>query len=111
VRATWQSPKNAAADHQSGDLLNLDWVLGVHLNEAIEIGAAGNVVQQIGADRGTGTELEPFMTQSISIGPAGIYSAAVGHTPLILGVKWEHDVDAHNTFEGDVVTAQATVVL
>jgi hypothetical protein len=69
VRATWLAlTNNNATDYQSGDPLHLDGAVGLHLREAFEIGAAGNVVR-------------------------------------------ERDVDAHNTFEGDVVSAQATVAL
>jgi len=104
---------NDATQYESGDILHFDWGVGLHFGpgEAWEAGVVGNVVQQIGADRGAGAQLGPNKAQSLGIGPAVSYSAAIGHMPLSFGVKWEHDFDAHNTFEGDMVNATLTIGL
>jgi len=103
---------NGATNYQSGDLFHLDWAIGKHFGEggAWELGIAGNVVQQIGSDSGTGAVLGPFKTQSLGIGPALAYSTAIGKTPLILNAKWESDFDSHKTMGGDLVTVSATIV-
>jgi hypothetical protein len=105
--------RNDATDYQSGDLLQFDWGVGKHFGHegAWEIGVAGNLVEQIGPDTGSGAKLGPFKAESFGLGPALTYRTEVGHLPLNLGVRWEHDVAAHNTLDGDVVAVSATIVL
>jgi hypothetical protein len=102
--------KNDATNYKSGDIMNVDWAIGDYFGGgAWEAGVAGNIVQQIGADRGSGAKLGPFKEQSFGLGPALSYSTKLGSVPTSLSAKWEHDIDTHNTFEGDVVTVSATV--
>jgi hypothetical protein len=102
---------NEATQYASGDILHLDWAVGLHFGKGWEAGVAGNMVQQIGADHGSGAALGPFKAQSFGIGPAVSYSTEWGHTPLSFSARWEHDVEAQNTFEGDAVIASLTVGL
>jgi hypothetical protein len=103
--------KNDATDYQTGDTMNLDWAIGKHFGaaEEWEAGIVGNVVQQIGADRGNGAKLGPLKAEGIGIGPGINYGTKFGNTPVNFSAKWEHDIDAHDTFEGDVVSASVTV--
>ena len=96
---------NDATDYQSGDLIQLDWALGDHFGAALawEAGVAGNLVQQITPDTGSGAKLGSFEASSFGLGPALSYNTKYGDVPINLAVKWEHDVYAHNTFKGDVV--------
>jgi hypothetical protein len=102
--------KNDATDYQTGDTLNFDWAIGKHLGAAgeWEIGIAGNAVQQIGADRGTGAKLGPLKAESYGLGPAVNYGTKFGDTPVSFAAKWEHDFDAHDTFKGDLAMVSAT---
>jgi hypothetical protein len=68
------------------------------------------MIQQVGADRGSGAKLGPFKAQSYSIGPALNYGTQIGKTPLSLSAKWEHDFDTRNTFRGDVAMFSVTAV-
>jgi hypothetical protein len=70
---------------------------------------AGNLVQQIGADHGSGALLGSLKAQSTGLGPAVSYNTKFGSSMLSLGAKWEHDLDHHNTFGGDVVTVSAAM--
>ena len=103
--------KNDATDYQSGDLLHVDWALGKKFGAGLawELGIAGNIMEQVGADRGTGAKLGPFKAQSVGLGPAIGYGAKFGNTPVNFSAKWEHDLDTHNTFRGDIVNVSATV--
>lgn len=105
--------RNTATDYQSGDLLHLDWGLGMHFGEGLawEAGVVGNVVQQVGADRGTGAKLGPLKAESFAIGPSISYNTKIGKSPLSLSAKWEHDLVSHNTFGGDIVSVSATIGL
>lgn len=96
---------NNATDYQSGDLIQLDWALGKHFGTALEweAGVAGNLVEQITGDTGSGAKLGPFEASSFGIGPALSYNTKFYGVPANLGAKWEHDVYAHNTFKGDVL--------
>jgi len=97
---------NNATDYQSGDLINLDWALGDHFGAALEweAGVAGNLVEQISPDTGSGAKLGSFEASSFGLGPALSYSTKFYGVPVNMGAKWEHDVYARNTFKGDVVT-------
>jgi len=102
---------NDATDYQSGDILHVDWAIGKRFGEGLawEAGIQGNIVEQIGADRGSGAKLGPFKEQAFGIGPALGYSTKFGSTPVSFSAKWEHDFDTRNTFKGDVVSVNATV--
>jgi len=100
--------RNDVTDYQSGDIVHLDWAIGLHLG-AWEIGVAGNVVQQIEGDSGTGARLGSFKAQSWGLGPAINFNTKIGEMPLVLQARWQHDFDVKNTFEGDVVVASATL--
>ena len=103
---------NTTTNYQSGDLLQLDWAIGKRFGPggAWEFGVTGNIVQQLGADSGSGARLGPFKAESLGIGPGLGYTTAIGGTPTVLNARWERDFDAHNTFKGDVVVASATFV-
>jgi hypothetical protein len=100
---------NPVTHYQSGDIFQMDWAVGKHIR-AWEAGVAGNVVEQIGADRGSGAKLGPFKAQSIGVGPALSYSTKLSRVPVVFSAKWERDVQARNTFKGDVVDVGMTVV-
>lgn len=102
---------NDVTDYESGDILHMDWAIGWHFAEGWEVGAQGNIMEQIGADRGLGARLGPNKAESIGVGLGASYTTQIGHSPLVLGVKWEHDIDAHHTFEGDVLSANLTLGL
>jgi hypothetical protein len=103
--------EDTTTNYQSGDLLHLDWAIGKRFGGgAWEAGVNGNVVQQVGADSGAGARLGPFKAESIGIGPGINYATKVGSTPASFAMRWERDVDAHNTFRGDMVLASATFV-
>ncbi|HWU54422.1 MAG TPA: transporter [Rhizomicrobium sp.] len=102
--------RNDATDYQSGDLLHFDWAVGNHVTPNWEIGLAANLVQQLSADSGTGAKLGAFKAQSFGLGPAVNYSAKWGNTPVSFSAKWERDVTHTNTFGGDLITVNATVV-
>ena len=101
--------ENTTTQYQSGDILHVDWALGKHFG-AWEFGVNGNIVEQLGADRGAGARLGPFKAESLGIGPGLSYATAIGSTPANFAARWERDFNAHNTFRGDVVVASATFV-
>jgi hypothetical protein len=101
--------ENDATDYQSGTVFQADWAIGKHLGAWV-IGVAGNVVQQITDDSGTGAKLGGFRMQSFGIGPAINYTAMLGKAPLTFSAKWQPDVSATNTLKGDVVTASLAFV-
>jgi hypothetical protein len=105
--------RNTATDYQSGDIMHLDWAVGAHFGAkgAWEAGVAGNLVQQIGPDTGAGAKLGPFKAQSFGLGPSLSYQAALGHVPISLNARWEHDLTHHDTFDGDVVSVSTAAVL
>jgi len=105
--------RNDATDYQSGDIVHLDWAVGEHFGEkgAWEAGIAGNVVEQICGDSGSGARLGPFKAESFGLGPALSYQTVLGRVPVSFTARWEHDLTHHDTFDGDVVSIAATAVL
>jgi hypothetical protein len=103
--------KNTATDYQSGDIAQVDWAVGLHLDPQWEVGVAGNIVEQVGPDRGSGAKLGPFRAESFGVGPAVTYNAKIGRFPVSFSARWETDLVHHNTFDGDVVSVSATIVL
>ena len=101
---------NDATDYQSGDIVNLDWAIGKHFGAQWEAGIAGNVVNQITGDSGSGARLGSFREYSLGLGPSVSYSTKFGTTPVSFSAKWERDLDTTNTFRGDVVTLSASAV-
>lgn len=101
--------RNDVSDYQSGDILHLDWAIGVHL-DAWELGVAGNLVNQVEGDSGSGARLGPNKARGFGVGPAVNYSTKFGDTSVVFTTKWQHDFEAVNTFEGDVVNVTATIV-
>jgi hypothetical protein len=101
--------ENEATDYQSGVVFHMDWAIGKHFG-AWEIGVAGNVVEQITDDSGSGAQLGAFRMESFGIGPAVSYTAMVRTSPLTFSAKWIPDISATNTFEGDVITASLVFV-
>ena len=101
---------NNATDYQSGVLWHLDWAIGKHLGKW-ELGVAGNFVEQITGDSGSGAKLGDFKAHSIGIGPAINYNAMIGPAPLIFSAKWEPDVSASKTFKGDVIMVSLSLIL
>lgn len=103
--------ENSATQYQSGDMINLDWAIGKHFGAKgeWEAGIAGNLVQQVSGDSGPGARLGPFKASSYGLGPAISYSTMLGSFPASFSARWEHDIDATNTFKGDLAIVSATV--
>jgi len=103
--------ENHATQYQSGDAINLDWAIGKHFGAKSEweAGIAGNLVQQVSDDSGPGAKLGPFKAASYGIGPAISYSTLLGGFATSFSARWEHDIDASNTFKGDIAVVSATV--
>jgi len=101
---------NNATDYQTGGTFNLDWAIGKRFGEGLqwEAGVAGNVVDQVAGDSGSGAKLGAFEEFSFGLGPAISYGTKFSNVPVTFSAKWEHDVDTTNTFKGDVVTVSAT---
>ncbi len=101
--------ENDVTQYQSGDIVHLDWAIGLHIDEWV-LGVQGNYENQITGDSGPGALLGSNKLESWGLGPAVNYAAKFGEVPVQFSAKWEHDFDATRTFEGDVVQATATIV-
>ncbi|HET7086625.1 MAG TPA: transporter [Rhizomicrobium sp.] len=102
--------RNEATDYQSGWLMHLDWGIGNHITPSWEIGLAGNWMQQLSDDSGTGAKLGPFRAQSFGLGPAATFATKWDGMPVSFTAKWERDVTHTNTIGGDLITVNATIL-
>jgi len=106
--------ENTATHHQSGDILHLDFSSGYHftgLGGEWEAGVAGNVVDQVAPDTGSGAKLGPLEAKSFGIGPMITCSSKLDGVPVAFSARWQHDVTASKTLGGSIVYVTATVVL
>jgi hypothetical protein len=101
--------KNDATDYQSGNLLHLDWAIGNHVSRNWEIGLAGNWVQQLSDDGGSGAKLGAFRAQSFGLGPAANYATKWANMPVSFTAKWERDVFHTNMLGGDLIVVNGTI--
>jgi hypothetical protein len=95
--------ENPATDYLSGDVLNLEGAITKNFG-SLGVGGVAYAVIQTTPDSGSGARLGSFESRVYGVGP--IVSLTLGGTtpaPLTLLIKWYHEFDAENTFEGDVI--------
>lgn len=99
---SWENP---TTEYETGNILNLEGAITKNFGP-LGVGAVGYAMVQTTPDSGPGARLGSFESRVFGIGP--ILSLTLGGNtpaPLTLLVKWYHEFDAENTFEGDVVDA------
>jgi hypothetical protein len=96
----WENP---TTDYETGNILNLEGAVTKNFGP-LGVGAVSYAMIQTTPDSGAGARLGSFESKVYGIGP--ILTVTLGGTtaaPLTLLVKWYHEFDAENTFEGNVV--------
>ena len=97
---SWENP---ATNYETGNILNLEGAITKNFGP-LGVGGVAYAMIQTTPDSGAGARLGSFESQVFGIGP--IVSLTLGGatpTPLTLLVKWYHEFDAENTFEGNTV--------
>jgi len=96
--------ENQTTDYRTGQLLHFDAAVTKAFGDW-RIGAVGYAMIQTTGDSGQGARLGSFKSEVYGAGPILSYDAKIGERPVTLLLKWYHEFEAQNTFEGDTVTA------
>lgn len=95
--------RNSDTDYQTGQELHLDLVFNQFLSESFAVGLHGFVLKQITGDSGSGAQLGGFKAEAAGVGPALLWTTAVGGNEVSFIAKWMHEFHAENRLEGDHV--------
>jgi hypothetical protein len=93
--------ENDDTDYQTGQELHLDFVFNQFLSESFAIGLHGFYLKQITGDSGSGALLGDFKAEAAGVGPAAMWSRAVGDQEVVFIAKWIHEFHAERRLEGD----------
>ncbi len=98
--------KNNDTKYRSGTQAHIDGTLAQHfkiLSGIAGIGITGFRYQQIKGDSGAGAIFGDFKAKSHGIGPVISYIKKTSAATIIARLKWLHEFDSKNRFQGDIV--------
>ena len=101
--------ENTATNYQNGDEFHWEWAVGVECLKGLVFGVVGYDYRQITADSGSGAKLGAFEGSVDAIGPGLSYTTLIDKTPVTLNLRYYHEFDAHNHFQGDSTIASGTI--
>lgn len=97
---------NGATDYKTGTQAHVEVTAAQHLPLAGGLAGAGLTgywYSQIAADSGAGATLGPFQGRTAGLGPAVSYGSKLGGRDILAELKWLHEFDVRNRFEGNTV--------
>jgi hypothetical protein len=97
--------ENHKTDYQSGQELHLDFGVNQFLSDTFAVGVQGFYLRQMTGDSGDGALLGSYKGESAGIGPAVLWSHAVGDQQVSFILKWLHEFHAQNRLKGNLVYA------
>jgi hypothetical protein len=96
----WENP---ATDYETGNILNLDGAITKNFGP-LGLGVVGYAMIQTTGDSGSGAQLGSFESRVYGVGPIATFTTSADPSKaLTVLVKWYHEFDAENTFEGNTV--------
>lgn len=99
---TWNF-ENEDTNYETGDILNLEGTVTKNFGP-LGIGVAGYAMIQTTGDSGAGARLGSFKSEVYGIGPIASFTTSADPTKaLTVILKWYHEFEAQNAFEGDTV--------
>ena len=101
--------ENTATNYQNGDAFHWEWAVGFECMKGLVLGVVGYDYRQITGDSGSGAKLGSFEGSVDAVGPGLSYSTVIDKTPVTLNLRYYHEFDAKNHFEGDSTVASGTV--
>ena len=101
--------ENTPVNYQSGDEFHWEWAVGFECLKGLVLGVVGYDYRQITGDSGSGAKLGSFEGSVDAVGPGLSYSTVIDKTPVTFNLRYYHEFDAHNHFEGDSTVASGTV--
>ena len=101
--------ENTPLHYQSGDEFHWEWAVGFECIKGLVLGVVGFDYRQITGDSGSGAKFGPFEGSVDAVGPGLSYSTVIDKTPVTFNLRYYHEFDAKNHFEGDSTVASGTV--
>lgn len=94
--------ENEATNYKTGTEFHWEGSLTKKFDIGISIGPAGYYYRQLEDDSGIGAVLGGFRGEAAAIGAVVGYDFKVGRLPVSAKLRYFHEVDTTNRFEGDV---------
>lgn len=103
--------ENPATGYQNGILSDLEATAIKRFKGGAGVGIVGSWIQQITDDTGTAaaSALDGFRARAFGLGPIVTYTTEIGKHPLDFNVRWVHEFESKNYFEGDLFMLNATL--
>jgi len=101
--------ENDPTNYQTGDEFHWEWAIGYELMKGLVLGVVGYDCRQITGDSGSGAKLGSFEGRVDAIGPGLSYSTVIDKMPVTFNLRYYHEFDAHNHFQGDSTIASGTI--
>ena len=101
--------ENTATDYASGNEFHFEWAIGRELCPGLVVEIVGYDYRQLTADSGAGDVLGAFEGRVDAIGPGLSYTTVIHTTPLVFNLRYYHEFNAENRWEGDSTIASGTV--
>ena len=101
------SSKQRHVDFTPGDTDTLEWGLSYAATKTLDVGLAGYFQRQVG--RASGTAASPGRSRVSGVGPE--VSGFIPGATLGWSLRWVHEFNAKNRFQGDTIALTLTKVL
>ena len=101
--------ENTATDYQTGDEFHFEWAIGRELRQGLIFGIVGYDYRQLTGDSGSGDLLGSFIGRVDAIGPGLSYTTLIDQKPFIFNLRYYHEFNSENRFEGDSTIASGTM--
>lgn len=94
---------NKATDYKTGNEFHWDWSLTKKFAGGISIGPTGYFYKQLTDDSGSGAVLGGFRGEVWAVGATVGYEFNVGRLPVTTRLRYFHEIETRNRFQGDSV--------
>lgn len=99
--------ENPDTGYKTGTEFHIDAMFNRYLTKTFAVGLHGYVYGQLEEDEIDGVAIAGSQSRAAAIGPSVLWVPSSRHFQGKVVLKWMHDLDASNRFEGDVLSATA----
>jgi hypothetical protein len=101
--------ENTATDYKTGNEFHFEWAIGREVATGVVIGVVGYDYRQLTGDSAAGALLGAFKGSVDAIGVGASYTTLIDQRPLIFNLRYYHEFNAENRWEGDSGIASVTL--
>ena len=103
--------ENPDTNYRTGTEFHVDFAIQQHFSKAFAVGLVGYHFEQVTGDSGVGAVLGPFKGRVTALGPNVNFNFLLGKLPVATSLRWYHEFNVKNRFEGDLGVFTATIPL